>query len=326
MYFSILQAPRCKIHTLSSAWWDTLQSFGWGSGKGSGVRLLSCNSYGVETGPARRWSRTVTSETEGRNKTSSSKQSSIRQKILDGSVTTSTKFNASKAEIGQAQNIQHWNVQQTIAEKKVLASLVTIIVFDIETTGFSRVNERIIEIALQDLHGGKNSTFQTLVNPGRHVPNHHVHGITTHMVSRPDVPRMEDLIPILLAYVRSRQKPGGNVVFVAHNGRTFDVPFLINEFSRCSIEIPSDWLFVDTLALARELRKSEGSKAPKLSVKGLREHFGIQLIDSAHRAMSNVHSLSLILQRLTFDLRIPVSGLVERSFSASDLINSKKKS
>jgi hypothetical protein len=35
--------------------------------------------------------------------------------------------------------------------------------------------------------------------------------------------------------------------------------------------------------------------------------------------------LSLILQRLTFDLQLPLSGLVERSFSASDLISSKKK-
>ncbi|KAK6915649.1 Exonuclease, RNase T/DNA polymerase III [Dillenia turbinata] len=288
MYFTILQAPRCKIHTLSSVWWDTLQSFGGGSGKGSGVRLISCNNYGVERGQARKWSRrTVTTETEGRNKTSSSKLSGIRQKILDGSVTTS-KFNASKAEISHAQSIQYWNIQPNILEQKDLASPVTVIVFDIETTGFSRVNERIIEIALQDLRGGENSTFQTLVNPGRYVSNHHIHGITTHMVNRPDVPRMEDLIPILLAYVRSRQKPGGNVVFVAHNGRTFDAPF-------------------------------------KLSLQGLREHFGIPLIGSAHRAMSDVHSLSLILQRLTFDLQIPVSGLVERSFSASDLINSKKK-
>lgn len=69
---------------------------------------------------------------------------------------------------------------------------------------------------------------------------------------------MGDLIPILLRYVGSRQKPGGCVVLVAHNARGFDVPFLIKEFSRCSFDIPPNWLFVDTLPLAREVMKSGG--------------------------------------------------------------------
>lgn len=74
--------------------------------------------------------------------------------------------------------------------------------------------------------------------------------------------RMEDLIPILLQYVKSRQKPGGYIMFVAHNARTFDVPFLIKEFSRHSYEIPPNWLFMDTLSLARELIKSGGQSIP----------------------------------------------------------------
>lgn len=70
--------------------------------------------------------------------------------------------------------------------------------------------------------------------------------------------RMEDLIPILLQYVRSREKPGGDVLFVAHNARCFDVPFIICELRRYSIKIPPNWLFLDTLPLARELMKSGG--------------------------------------------------------------------
>lgn len=69
---------------------------------------------------------------------------------------------------------------------------------------------------------------------------------------------MEDLIPILLQYVRSRQKAGGYVVWIAHNARTFDVPFLISELRRCSYSIPSNWLFIDTLPLAREAMKKYG--------------------------------------------------------------------
>ena len=82
---------------------------------------------------------------------------------------------------------------------------------------------------------------------------------------------MEDLIPILLQFVRSRQKPGGYVVLAAHNARSFDVPFLCSEFTRCKAEFPSNWFFVDTLTLAREMMKSKGlslslSLSPFLSV------------------------------------------------------------
>ena len=47
-------------------------------------------------------------------------------------------------------------------------------------------------------------------------------------------------------------------MLAAHNARSFDVPFLRSEFTRCNAEFPSNWLFVDTLALAREMMKSKG--------------------------------------------------------------------
>lgn len=70
---------------------------------------------------------------------------------------------------------------------------------------------------------------------------------------------MKDFIPVLLQYVQSRQLPGGVVVLVSHNGKSFDVPFLKREFSRCSCEIPQDWLFADTMHLVRILMKIKGS-------------------------------------------------------------------
>lgn len=70
--------------------------------------------------------------------------------------------------------------------------------------------------------------------------------------------RFKELVPILLHYVQSRQMAGKPVLWVAHNGRRFDVPFFIKEFQRCSEEIPSDWLFVDTLPLARQLVNPDG--------------------------------------------------------------------
>ncbi|KAF8018348.1 hypothetical protein BT93_H3286 [Corymbia citriodora subsp. variegata] len=204
--------------------------------------------------------------------------------------------------------------------------LVTRIVFDLETTGFSSQSERIIEIALQDFSGGKNSTFQSLVNPERSVPNAYVHGITTHMVSRPDVPRMKDLIPMLLQFVRSCEKSGGLVLFIAHNARRFDVPFLLEEFNRNYFPIPANWLFMDTLPLAREVMESKGTEpSASVSLQSLREYYGIRLAGSAHRAMSDVKSLSAILRKLTRDLKILPSDLVQRSFKATDLNSAKRK-
>lgn len=69
---------------------------------------------------------------------------------------------------------------------------------------------------------------------------------------------MKDFIPVLLKYVQSRQLPGGVVILVSHNGKTFDVPFLKREFARCSYEIPEDWLFADTIPLARAVMKTKG--------------------------------------------------------------------
>ncbi|ONI28147.1 hypothetical protein PRUPE_1G126500 [Prunus persica] len=215
-------------------------------------------------------------------------------------------------------SIQYSDAPAKILDNQFLKHFVKVFGLDLETTGLSRKEGRIVEIAVRDLHGGKNSCFQTLVNPEQHVPNSHIHGITTDMVTHSGVPRMAELIPILVEYIKSRQVPGGHVILAAHNARCFDVPFLLKEFSCCSFDVPPDWLFLDTLALARELRKLHGSKAlPKISLQGLREFYRIPLKGSNHRAMSDVNVLSSILPNMTFDLKLGVDDLLQRTFKAS---------
>ncbi|KAK6233250.1 hypothetical protein SCA6_003323 [Theobroma cacao] len=326
---SMLQAPRGGIHGLANFCWESFHSLSGRRVNSSSFKLLASKTYGLEGGYSRRWiRRPVTTKIDGRNKTNrNTKPSNLVHEILDEKVSTSSStLNLNKTEESESQQLQYSGIQQMIAENKDLASLVTFIIYDTETSGLSRKEDRIIEIALQDLSGGENSTFQTLVNPGRYVPNSHVHGITTNMVCRPDVPRMEELIPILLQFVKGRQKPGGYVLWAAHNSFAFDLPFLINEFSRCSYEIPSNWLFMDTLSLARELMKSGGSNLPSgTSLQALREHYKIPLVGSAHRAMSDVRTLSLVLQMLTFDLKLSPSNLVTRSSTVLEYINNKRK-
>lgn len=68
-----------------------------------------------------------------------------------------------------------------------------------------------------------------------------------------------------------------------------------------------------------------GKKLSSTSLAALSELYRISVGGSAHRAMVDVNTLSEILPRLTFDLKLTLSGLVERSFTESDLANSKKK-
>lgn len=191
MCFSILQSPRCRIYTLANLWSGNFH--GWARRFSTSSKLHDSETQGLKKGASsKKWTRRpVSTKSEGSGKAAwSSKASSIRREVLEGTVASSTTFNVNTdTEISQFQKIQDSGVGQETDVNKEVARLLTVIVFDIETTGFSRERERIIEIALQDLCGGKNSTFQTLINPERFVANSHIHGITYNMVNRPEVPR-----------------------------------------------------------------------------------------------------------------------------------------
>lgn len=100
-----------------------------------------------------------------------------------------TKNSKNQPELFQPKIVNCYGFQQSTSVRKAVDWPATILVCDIETTGFSRQKERIIEFALRDLIGGKDSTFETLVNPEKkHISNARVHGIRIDMVNRPDVP------------------------------------------------------------------------------------------------------------------------------------------
>ncbi|KAM7273137.1 hypothetical protein ACFE04_027801 [Oxalis oulophora] len=321
---SFVQLPRCSFTVLAKFCWVGFHSLSRSCKNNTSLKLFNADTNALEGGynSSKRWIRRPVS----------TDQSQVKRKTLQSTKLITTKkdvtggasLNVNKAEISSLPIIQLCNIQQQISKSKDVVNLVTPIVFDLETTGLSRENDRIIEIGMRDLNGGENSTFQTLVNPGFVISNSFVHGITTEMACRPDVPRMEELIPILLKYVKSRQKPGGHILWVAHNGKVFDYPFLVNEFKRCSYEIPDNWRFLDTLAMGREVMKAEGGGL-KANLLALREHYGIPLVSSAHRAMSDVDVLSVVLQRLTVDLKLSMSDLLVKSFTPSDLNKVKKK-
>ncbi|KAI3676657.1 hypothetical protein L1987_86269 [Smallanthus sonchifolius] len=312
MSFSHFLLPRCQIHTAGS-WWKKVHDFSRKVENSSKFQSLGPNICSFHGFHSKRLN-----NIEGKN-IISRRVNSIGQQIAN---LTHSSLNSSRVEISECKSV---HIEQKIVENDDTTKPITIIVFDTETTGPKRKDDRIIEIALQDLSGGKNSTFQTLVNPDRIVTNSHIHGISEDMVCLPEVPRMEELIPIFVQYVKSRQKPGGQVLLVSHNCKSFDFPFLVNEFRRCSYEIPSDWHFLDSMSLARAVKKAEGSELSSISLQSLREYYKIPLIGQAHRAMADVNVLTQVLQKTTHDLKLTSSSLLKNYAFTETSNNSKKK-
>lgn len=118
------------------------------------------------------------------------------------------------------------------------------VVFDIETTGFSAKNDRIIEIGAVKVQEGKIvDHYSTFVNPQIPIPYQIIQltGIEDGMVL--DAPTIETALPEFMEFVKG-------CVLVAHNA-SFDVSF-IEEKCRQQ-QIPCEVTAVDTVALARVL-------------------------------------------------------------------------
>lgn len=115
------------------------------------------------------------------------------------------------------------------------------IVFDIETTGLSRQNDRIIEIAANEYTDGKvTRKYHTYVNPCCHIPNAitRLTGIRDFDVSK--APTIHNVKTEVLQFF-------GSTTLVGHNINAFDIPFLEAQFG-CIIRNRR----IDTLPLAKQ--------------------------------------------------------------------------
>ena len=120
----------------------------------------------------------------------------------------------------------------------------TYIVFDIETTGFSSIRDRIIEIGAVKVTDGRIvDRFSTFVNPKRPIPFEitNLTGITDEMVMTS--PGIDVVLPEFLEFA-------GDGVLVAHNAG-FDVGFI--EQNCRELGLNDHFVYVDTVALARVL-------------------------------------------------------------------------
>ncbi|PZE22415.1 PolC-type DNA polymerase III [Paenibacillus xerothermodurans] len=159
------------------------------------------------------------------------------------------------------------------------------IVFDIETTGLSVVNNKIIELAGVRMKDGKEiDRFATFVNPHERIPYNiqQLTNINDDMVR--DAPDLEDVLPKFFDFI-------GDSVLVAHNAR-FDMGFIQANCKRLGLPVVNN-PSLDTLELARLLFPA--MKNHRLNT--LTEKFKINL-DNHHRAIDDSVALGHVLFNL----------------------------
>ena len=159
-----------------------------------------------------------------------------------------------------------------------------------------------------------NSKFSSLVKPpsGQYISSFisNLSGISNDMVrgeSEFDVIG-KDFITFLLEkiseYENVNNKQILDIVFVAHNGRTFDVPFLMHHFIRYKIDISiiSNRLYlIDTLIVARNVVKESKLDPPNnYKLATLYEYCTKNAMEKAHRAEPDIAATIAVFQHKIF--------------------------
>ncbi len=147
--------------------------------------------------------------------------------------------------------------------------------YDLETTGTSYRQDKIIEISAVKVRNGEVvDEFSMLVNPECPISPFAtaINGITDEMVA--GKPTIAEVLPDFLAFI-------GEDVLVGHNVAAFDMNFIYRECEALYKGVP-DNDFIDTLYYARR-------KLPELphhKLTDLATHYGIST-EGAHRALAD---------------------------------------
>ena len=165
----------------------------------------------------------------------------------------------------------------------------TYVVFDIETTGFSPVNNRIIEIGAVKVKGTQIiDRYSTFVNPDVPIPFEieKLTGINDAMVM--DAPMIEEVLPQFIEFCEG-------CVLVAHNA-SFDMSFIIENSARQGFD--TDYTYLDTMIISRVLLPSQN----KHTLDALCKVFNVSL-ENHHRAVDDAEATAHIFLKFLDMLR-----------------------
>lgn len=156
-------------------------------------------------------------------------------------------------------------------------------VVDIETTGLSPTNDRIVEIAVVCVRsdGTVLDEYATLVDPGRDVGPTFIHHITNEAVQ--GAPRFPDVMGAVL------QRLNG-AVLVAHNA-SFEEGFIGAELARAGLQVPPIPALC-TLQLSQQLLTTPNHRLATCC-----QHVGVELVDH-HTALGDTRATAQLVSRL----------------------------
>ena len=155
------------------------------------------------------------------------------------------------------------------------------VVFDLETTGFSSKNDKIIEIGAVKIKNGEIiDRFSEFVNPERMIPAEIIDltGITDDMVK--DAEKIEIILPKFMEFT-------GDATMVAHNA-AFDISFIKKNLKDLGKTFKNQ--VMDTVPLARFLYP----ELKRVKLNTVAKHLGVSL-ENHHRAVDDAKATADIL-------------------------------
>ncbi|MBO5094096.1 MAG: PolC-type DNA polymerase III [Lachnospiraceae bacterium] len=154
------------------------------------------------------------------------------------------------------------------------------VVFDLETTGFSPVNNRIIEIGAVRVSGGEiTDRYSAFVNPQTPIPYEIVKLTSIRDEDVIGAPTIETLLPEFLKFCEG-------CVLVAHNAG-FDMGFLLENAKRQGLAC--DFTYVDTVGISRVLLPHQA----KHTLDAVAKTLGVSL-ENHHRAVDDAEATAEI--------------------------------
>lgn len=172
-----------------------------------------------------------------------------------------------------------------------------LVFYDLETTGFSKEHNDIIEIAAVAWDNETNEVkdeFKQYVKPMTAIPYMitQLTGISNATVYGSN--HYWDVAPQFFAWVKNWNPQA----MAGYNSTVFDWPFLAAQNKRYGLDMPN-FAQIDVLKIARDLKKRgllEGADLVNLKQPTLAAHFGINY--EAHDAINDVRCLVEIYRRL----------------------------
>ena len=154
--------------------------------------------------------------------------------------------------------------------------------FDLETTGISIVNDRIVEISVLKIEkNGEEISKTWLVNPTIPIPRivSSIHGITDEMVK--DKPTFKDVSNEIFSFIKDCDLAG-------FNSNKFDVPMLAEEFLR--VEKDLDVSKIKLIDVQNIFHKKE-----KRTLSAAYKFYCNKIHDNAHSSMSDTRATFEVL-------------------------------